>query len=357
MPIELGRFHPAVSRLINRIDTGGKILAGAGVIMGLTACAPAMNAAPFEPVFSQDRNCGNIRSVGTILPANYDLERYGSANDDAFSGKPDRFTPVSTILDIFKLKGDVSDIRETFLKMRDTCLYPIVRLSMYQDNKGIWQKFNPEDAYTAGRNVSQALVGLGFPESVKLVIGNEVNRGEEWGREANVEEYIKVLASFMKGVREFPSKTEIYFPPLSYSPGEGVIHPVEYFRRFGELADDYISPGSLDGIAIIVYGKDTEDIEIQVREQLQNIASAGLLKYFDQPVKYIMMETGIIADGSANYLCDRDDWVRANQPLVDGILNETHAPVRLFGCFDKRGQTMPATPAVISPSGELSLVR
>ncbi len=86
-------------------------------------------------------------------------------------------------------------------------LIPIVRLATEGDyfNTAVWRKPTPADVM----DFANFLTSLNWPTKNRYVIAfNEVNRGDEWGGEANPAEYAEILAYC---VTLFKSKSEDFF--------------------------------------------------------------------------------------------------------------------------------------------------
>lgn len=283
---------------------------------------------PMGPHITNHISLGNIRDVRTI----YNCDNTNS--QDVLT----KYIPVTAIYDLLFLKGDVEAIRQSLEEMKKYGLFPIIRVSSYTDNSGIWIKIGKEDARIMGQHLAQALNQVpGFPRKPVVLFGNEVNLHSEWGGQTNPSDFAQVFASFMDGMSS--GNFDIYFPALSYGATDAIgIQPAHFLQQF--FAEPGFAGKKLQGVGLNIYGPDNNSVHNQKNSQLSTFNQYS--SFFSTSIESVITELGPTRDGAAFFNCETgDNWPQAASPLINAYRVDPAAVMATFGCFGSK------TPLVI----------
>lgn len=112
-------------------------------------------------------------------------------------------------------------------------VYPIIRIG--SDNSGDdWPAITPNEAASYAGYVSQAAAG--FPKTVYVELGNEINSGKEWGGQANPGSYATSFIAFADSA----GSIKVMLPPLILNSA-AAISPEDYYLRLKKALDQKLA--------------------------------------------------------------------------------------------------------------------
>ncbi len=205
-------------------------------------------------------------------------------------------------------------------------IIPIVRISTYNDpnNTAVWKKPDLTDVINSANFLDQ----LNWPTKNRyVIIYNEVNRGDEWGGNANPSEYAHIL-SF--AVTAFKAKSPDYFIISSgmdnAAPSQGTtyMNDFDYMRQMnqavpaifnqvdGLASHSYPNPGFSQapndqtqmGVATFKYERDLakqmtgKDLPVFITETgwtADKISNDTQVQYYKQTFDTIWNDPGVVA--------------------------------------------------------------
>lgn len=263
-------------------------------------------------------------------PANYKQVRRLYNCESGNENVKTSFIPTQVLYDLLFLKGSVEGITANLNEMKQYGLYPIIRVGSYTGGDNNWIKIGPDDAKIMGQNLALALNEIeGFPQKPIVIFGNEVNLHNEWGGQANAEEFATSTASFIDGMGQ--GNFKIYFPSLSYgADGTNGITPSQYISEF------FAAPGfegkKLDGYSLNIYGSSYESIQTQYDNQKAPFDENA--SFFNATPGVVIGEIGPTDNVSIIYDCAPDGpWPPGAKPVFDGFIANPVTPFATTACF------------------------
>lgn len=302
----------------------------------------AQNAGCSEIITGNEKYGDKIMPIGPNIAAQNSPENYRqirlayncqNTNNQAVKSN---FIPVTVIYDLFFLKGDAATIANNLVVMKQYGLYPIIRVASYTSG-GSWIKltFDPKgtnDRYLMGANLAEAISKVsGFPQQPVVLFGNEPNLDEEWGGDANGNEFREAFIDFSKGMASKTSGNKnylLFFPALSYG-GTGKNSPSVFLSAFFSNPSTFAQ--KIDGAALNIYGSTFASIQSQYNDQSANLNAYS--NNFDTPIKTLISELGPTRQGQADQNCQSDEWRQLSSDVISGYIKNppTFATMACFG--------------------------
>jgi len=243
---------------------------------------------------------------------------------------------------------DINHYQEVFNALRKSHLIPIVRLATKQEDNG-WQKFRVEDI----QNWVYFLNSLNWiTQNRYVIIGNEPNHADEWGKEVNPEEYTQTLCEFSSQLKSASNDFFVLSAGLDasapdkkgYMDEATFITQMKASRDFSECIDGWVSH-SYPNPNFSGSEKDTGKGTITTYKWEEAfLKSVGIKK--DLPV--FITETGWLNTSNSSALSKKYEYAFTsvwNDPKVVAVtpfvLNYKEPLFELFSWKDSEGKFYP----------------